>query len=295
MITTCRVCPISIASHNASLLLFFVFILSVLVTDISVQALSSNTKAPFLRRIRSVIPKNLPLSLPWYENGLEFSCTGCSKCCQVDGDVWVAPEEVVNIVRHLGLEQGQEQEQGPGPGQDQDGMCRDELSSSTIDDFRKKYVRAEITPADGDRSQSWMNLKRNEGSCVFLDESGKCGIYDARPVQCHTYPFWPSLLENSEAWKEEFVLPDDSAIEEGSQDRHWSPELGGCEGIGKIIDAVAAVPEADLKNIDLDKLYSEQQDIVIVQRQEIQEKRRQARKIWKRFPVDDIKRSTWYL
>ena len=153
-----------------------------------------------------------------------------------------------------------------------DPSKRTEVSEKYIpnakeDTFRKKYVRAEITPANGDRLQSWMNLKRNKetGSCVFLDSSSsKCGIYDARPVQCRTHPFWPSLLEDEEAWKDKFVLPNDGIIEEGSGDRYWSAELGGCEGIsignrnavgtgiGQIINAVAKVPEADVKNVDMD-------------------------------------------
>ena len=39
---------------------------------------------------------------PWYEDGLNFNCTGCGKCCKVDGDVWLAPEEVDSIMSHLG-------------------------------------------------------------------------------------------------------------------------------------------------------------------------------------------------
>lgn len=59
---------------------------------------SHENKKPILRRIRSAIP----WSLPWYEDGLNFNCTGCGKCCKVDGDVWLAPEEVGSIMSHLG-------------------------------------------------------------------------------------------------------------------------------------------------------------------------------------------------
>ncbi len=42
--------------------------------------------------------------------------------------------------------------------------------------------------------------------CVFLDRTthpGKaiCGLYDARPMQCRTWPFWPENLESPEAWR----------------------------------------------------------------------------------------------
>ena len=41
--------------------------------------------------------------------------------------------------------------------------------------------------------------------CVFLDRDsvpGKavCGLYEVRPVQCRTWPFWPEVLRNERAW-----------------------------------------------------------------------------------------------
>jgi len=265
----------SVVPTTTSLLVF-------LFLNHTCQGLSSKT--PLLRRFRSIIPSNFPLALPWYEDGLEFSCTGCSKCCQVDGDVWLAPEEISNIIDYLAVSD--------------DGGSND---LSSIDSFRKKYVRAEIGPSssdsdsDIDESQSWMCLKRKKGSCVFLDSSGQCGIYDVRPVQCHTYPFWPSLLEDVEDWEDESVLPDDITIEEGTDDRHWSADLGGCEGIGRLIDAVAKVDEKNLKNVDLDQLIDEQREVVIVEREEIIAKRKEAKRHWDRFPGEEIKTTTWYL
>lgn len=236
------------------------------------QALSK--KSPLIRRIRSTIPSKFPFSLPWYENGLEFSCTECSKCCQVDGDVWLAPEEILQI--------------------------SDYLNEPSIDSFRTKYVRAEIAPSKNnsirdkkDQMESWMCLKRKEGSCIFLDPSGKCSIYDVRPVQCYTYPFWPSLLVDPEGWMEESVLPDDEVL--GTDDRHWTRESGGCEGIGKIIDAVAKLDKSDLKKVDLNQMMKDQKEATIVGREEITAKRKEAKKHWKRFPVEEIKKSTWYL
>jgi Fe-S-cluster containining protein len=273
--------PVSINKESAKTYLPF-FHVFLAIIFVQIQECQGLAKAPFLRRIRSVIPSNFPLSLPWYENGLEFSCTGCSKCCQVDGDVWLAPEEVANIITYLR--------------DDEDGQN----GPFSMSDFRKKYVRAEIAPADGDPSESWMCLKRNEGACTFLDSSGKCGIYDVRPVQCSTYPFWPSLLEDPEIWRDESVLPDNVSIEEGSNDRHWSPEFGGCEGIGsggigKIIDAVAEVDPENLNDVDLDLMLKKQEEITIVQREEIIAKRKKAKKHWRRFPGEEIKQSTWYL
>ncbi|HQB07393.1 MAG TPA: hypothetical protein PK712_06015, partial [Rectinema sp.] len=37
---------------------------------------------------------------------------------------------------------------------------------------------------------------------IFLENYG-CSVYPARPVQCKTYPFWETILENEQSWIEE--------------------------------------------------------------------------------------------
>jgi hypothetical protein len=42
--------------------------------------------------------------------------------------------------------------------------------------------------------------------CIFLDRAtipGKaiCGVYEDRPAQCRTWPFWPSNLKDRRAWE----------------------------------------------------------------------------------------------
>ena len=135
-----------------------------------------------------------------------------------------------------------------------------------------------------------MCLKRKENACIFLDQGGQCSIYDVRPVQCGTYPFWPSLLNNKKAWEDESVVPDNIAIE-GTHYRHWSPDLGGCEGI--ILDK--SLSESVESMSDVASLDVDDGGCSIVARQEIELKKKAARKHWKRFPVDEIKETTWYL
>ena len=236
------------------------------LTDYYCHALAKANK-PFIRKTRSAAPKRGR----WYEDGLKFECTSCGKCCRVDGDVWLAPEEVERIITHLGY----------------DDTDRD----ASIDHFRKRYVRAELTPSDGDQSQSWMCLKRKEGACVFLDQGGQCSIYDVRPVQCSTYPFWPSLLKNKEAWEDESVVPDNIVID-GTPHRRWSPDLGGCEGI--ILDK--SNRESDVLLVSkTSNADAERGGYSVVSMQEIELKKKAAKKHWKRFPVDEIKETTWYL
>ncbi len=41
-----------------------------------------------------------------------------------------------------------------------------------------------------------------QNDCIFLTPNG-CGIYDHRPIQCSTYPFWAHILEGPADWEEE--------------------------------------------------------------------------------------------
>ncbi len=185
--------------------------------------------------------------------------------------------------------------------------------SLSLKKFRERYVKAEIfspdchdnEDAEALTSQTWMCLKREEGACIFLDRSSnKCGIYDVRPVQCRTYPFWPSLLESPDDWFGEAVVPDDVEIIEDvdveggplGQLRYWSPELGGCEGIGfdgryGRENQIDGLDDRDDKN-SLDPM---QEQVEIVAREEIMAKMKAAKRHWKRFPIQEIKESSWFL
>jgi Fe-S-cluster containining protein len=38
--------------------------------------------------------------------------------------------------------------------------------------------------------------------CVFWREGG-CEVYEDRPLQCTTYPFWASIVDSEESWRDE--------------------------------------------------------------------------------------------
>ena len=45
--------------------------------------------------------------------------------------------------------------------------------------------------------------ERKNFDCVFLDaETRKCTVYEDRPRQCRTWPFWNSNLKSPEAWQQ---------------------------------------------------------------------------------------------
>ena len=116
-----------------------------------------------------------PRNKPWYASGLPFECTSCGNCCTgPEGAVWFDDQEGREMAENLGMSEK---------------------------DFLKAYTRK----IHGNRS---LNEHETEHGfdCVFLDREtrpGKaiCSIYEVRPVQCRTWPFWPEVVRSRAAWR----------------------------------------------------------------------------------------------
>jgi hypothetical protein len=39
-------------------------------------------------------------------------------------------------------------------------------------------------------------------NCIFWDSKG-CKVYEDRPIQCSTYPFWDSIINSKASWQYE--------------------------------------------------------------------------------------------
>lgn len=103
--------------------------------------------------------------LPWYHDGLHFSCTQCGHCCQGPGYVWVSDDEIDVLARHFEMDH---------------------------DSFTKVYTR-KVGRHRSLREQA-------NDNCIFYDRSVGCLVYDARPTQCRTWPFWEQNLETPRDW-----------------------------------------------------------------------------------------------
>jgi uncharacterized protein len=108
------------------------------------------------------------MNQPWYHQGLKFSCTGCGDCCTgAPGYVWVTKAEIAALAAALGLQ---------------------------IEEFERRFVRLV-----GVRKSL---VEHENGDCVFFDpESRQCRVYEDRPLQCRTWPFWASNLSSPAAWE----------------------------------------------------------------------------------------------
>ena len=62
----------------------------------------------------------------------------------------------------------------------------------SLDLFKRKYTRV--------REQRYALVEKKSHDCIFL-EGKKCKVYQARPKQCRTYPWWKENLQTPESWK----------------------------------------------------------------------------------------------
>jgi Fe-S-cluster containining protein len=107
----------------------------------------------------------------FYDKGLCFECQKeCSGCCGGSpGYVFIDDEEIERISKVLNI---------------------------SVDHFLLNY-----TKKVGKRV-SLIDLEHDNWNCVMLKE-GRCTIYNDRPLQCRTYPFWPQNLGSRDIWEEE--------------------------------------------------------------------------------------------
>ncbi|KAF1321102.1 putative spermine/spermidine synthase, partial [Globisporangium splendens] len=97
-----------------------------------------------------------------------FKCTQCGKCCTGKGGrVRVNDREMDEIAR---------------------------VTAMATADAKTQYLR--YSEAE---NQWFIKQTADDTQCVFL-EGKKCSIYQARPTQCRTFPWWPQNLISDYDW-----------------------------------------------------------------------------------------------
>lgn len=105
----------------------------------------------------------------FWDNGIGFLCTRCSACCCYDpGYVFLYEKDIPIMLQKLNI---------------------------TYYDFVERYCRW-ILFSDG---YEYLTLKEKTNyDCIFWENG--CSIYQARPLQCKAFPFWPTALRSVDAW-----------------------------------------------------------------------------------------------
>ena len=119
--------------------------------------------------------KTLSLSLDsdqWWQKGVRFQCQGSGKCCTSHGEYGFV---------YLTL-------------QDRQRMAK--LLKLSTQAFTKKYCHK----TEG----VWHLIERkDQPDCMFLKNKA-CTVYEARPMQCRTWPFWPEVMD-AKKWAQDVL------------------------------------------------------------------------------------------
>jgi len=100
--------------------------------------------------------------MTWWDKGVRFECQGSGKCCTSHGEfgfVFLTLADRQRMAKHLKM---------------------------TTQAFTRKYC---------DKTNGAYHLHEDgkNPDCMFL-RGKSCGIYQARPTQCRTWPFWPEVM-----------------------------------------------------------------------------------------------------
>ena len=102
-----------------------------------------------------------------------FDQNGCNSCkgnCCIgeSGYIWINSAEIQALALHLKI-------------------SSEDLKKRYLNKIEYKYSIKEI------------QLASNNYACCFFDlDKKQCSVYDARPNQCRTFPFWDYFKENEE-------------------------------------------------------------------------------------------------
>ncbi len=107
-----------------------------------------------------------------------FDPRGCDSCegnCCIgeSGNIWINNNEIEKLAKYL-------------------NVSIEEVKLKYIEKRAYKYSIKEI------------QLAKDNYACVFFDlEKKGCSIYEVRPIQCRTFPFWDYFKKNINEVKQE--------------------------------------------------------------------------------------------
>lgn len=125
---------------------------------------------------------------PWWAGGVQFECQGSGKCCTSRGEyghVYFSKEDRIKAAKFFKISEAE---------------------------FRRRYCH---------QVEGQWALKDPEDKspdCIFLKDK-RCTIYEVRPTQCRTWPWWPEVMQ-PKAWNKSVA----SYCPGVGKGKHWSAE-----------------------------------------------------------------------
>ncbi|MDR0487400.1 MAG: YkgJ family cysteine cluster protein [Treponema sp.] len=105
----------------------------------------------------------------FYASGLRFSCKRCSSCCRYEsGYVFLSEKDLEKLAAAL---------------------------KTDSENFIKIYCRW----IESGQGSSLSLREKSNNDCIFWDTG--CTVYEARPLQCRTFPFWESVVASAGTWE----------------------------------------------------------------------------------------------
>ena len=109
-----------------------------------------------------------------YKKGIKFECQGSGNCCVSRGSygfVYLSDIDLNRFSKYFKI---------------------------SIKKFKEKYCQ--ITDGFIHLSEKY----ELNGNCIFLKDR-KCSVYNSRPTQCRTWPFWNENM-NAKVWNEDIAI-----------------------------------------------------------------------------------------
>ncbi len=106
----------------------------------------------------------------FYKNGIRFKCQDCGGCCLSRGQY-----AYVYLTAY---------------------------DRKRLSDILRISTR-EFTASYTDNTDGYLHLKDPDKDCMFLQD-GRCSVYEARPRQCRSWPFWPENMKKK-VWEKEIA------------------------------------------------------------------------------------------
>ena len=130
---------------------------------------------------------------PFYSGGLRFLCARCSACCRYEsGYVYLSENDLSRLANEFKM---------------------------SYTEFIGVWCR--WIPFIGGRERLSLKEKSNF-DCIFWENH--CTVYQTRPLQCRTFPFWDYTVCSNEAWNN--TGKDCPGINSG--ELHSAEEIEGC-------------------------------------------------------------------